>query len=90
MDNFDLKKYLAENKLNEIEGNSQTAVEWLFDQMDIDHWDALSDSVREEIFSKAKKMEKEQMKKMYEHAMWALADTGHGEGFEEYWNKNFK
>jgi len=86
MDNFDLRKYLAENKLNEIEGNSQTAIEWLEDQLDIRN---ASDGMIS-FFEQAKKMEKEQMKKMYEHAMWALADTGHGEGFEEYWNKNFK
>jgi hypothetical protein len=86
MDNFDLKKYLAENKLNEVEGKTQTAIEWLEEQLDIRN---KSDGMIWH-FNKAKEMEKEQMKKMYEHAMWALTDTGHGEDFEEYWNKNFK
>ena len=31
----------------------------------------------------------EDMKEAYEHAMWALADTGHGEGFEEYMKNKF-
>ncbi len=31
----------------------------------------------------------EDMKDAYEHAMWALADTGHGEGFEEYMKNKF-
>jgi len=63
----------------------QTAVEWLeiqlfkkqgkFNKSDIDQ---------------AKAMEKEQAQKMYEYAAWAMFYNGHGQTFEEYWNKNFK
>ena len=63
----------------------QTAVEWLeiqlfkkqgkFNKSDIDQ---------------AKAMEKEQSEKMYEYAAWAMFYNGHGETFDEYWNKNFK
>ena len=34
--------------------------------------------------------EKEQMEKCYEHAAFSLIDMGHGEGFDEYFEKTFK
>ena len=43
-----------------------------------------------EDFNRFLQMEKEQMREMYEHAMVSLLDTGHGEGFDEYYNKTFK
>ena len=41
------------------------------------------------VLNQAKEMEKEQSKKMYEYAAWAMFYNGHGETFDEYWNKNF-
>ena len=34
-------------------------------------------------------VETEQMKACYEYAMLALLETGHGESFEEYYNKTY-
>ncbi len=71
----------------------QTAVEWLVEQIEKD-----SDVIFyernlhpfEEYVKQAKAMEKEQAQKMYEYAAWAMFYNGHGQTFEEYWNKNFK
>ncbi len=62
----------------------QTAVEWLVEQ--------ITDSTMpaREAIKQAKAMEKEQAQKMYEYAAWAMFYNGHGQTFEEYWNKNFK
>jgi hypothetical protein len=62
----------------------QTAVEWLIEQ-----WPILESQIPERILEQAKEMEKEQSKKMYEYAAWAMFYNGHGETFDEYWNKNF-
>ena len=61
----------------------QTAVEWLVEQ--------ITDSTMpaREAIKQAKAMEKEQAQKMYEYAAWAMFYNGHGQTFEEYWNKNF-
>jgi hypothetical protein len=63
----------------------QTAVEWLFNNLNISGG---SDDMK--AFEQAKAMEKEQAQKMYEYAAWAMFYNGHGQTFEEYWNKNFK
>ncbi len=77
------------HKINNMENNKMTAVEWL--------WKALLDSGFKELenvegfYYQAKEMEKEINRKMYEHAMFALVDgNGHGETFDEYWNRTFK
>jgi hypothetical protein len=63
----------------------KTAVEWLEDIL----WSG-KDFDLNEVFNQAKEMEKEQMEKMYNHAMWALVDgNGHGESFEEHFNNTF-
>ena len=62
----------------------QTAVEWIEKQL-------IEGTMRPvEIIAIAKAMEKEQAQKMYEYAAWAMFYNGHGQTFEEYWNKNFK
>lgn len=63
----------------------QTAVEWLFDQLEFD--ESVSMDNIEEIFNQAKAMEKEQMEDIY---------IGHNqyndeyETFEQYYNETFK
>lgn len=40
---------------------------------------------------KYRQLEKEQMKKMYKHAMLAILDgNGHGQNFDEYYNETYK
>ena len=77
---------------------NKSAVEWFFGQSleltlqlskrRISHstWELEMVKISEQ----AKEMEKEQMEKMYNHAMWALVDgNGHGESFEEHFNNTF-
>lgn len=66
-------------------------------QMAIDHYKKLSEQGSNQAYVVAKfleenflAMEKEQSQKMYEYAAWAMFYNGHGQTFEEYWNKNFK
>lgn len=66
----------------------QTAVEWLIDQLQ-KHY-VKQDFQNTVVFEQAKAMEKEQCEKMYEYAAWAMFYNGHGDTFEEYWNKTFK
>lgn len=62
----------------------QTAVEWIEKQL-------IEGTMRPvEIIAIAKAMEKEQSEKIYEFASWERFHNGHGQTFEEYWNKNFK
>ncbi len=68
-----------------MENNKMTAVEWFAEQM------IANGKLTPELFEKAKEMEKEISRKMYEHAMFSLVDgNGHSEGFDEYWNRTFK
>ena len=62
----------------------QTAVDWLVEQICGDHTSEWQEQIEQ-----AKEMEKEQSQKMYEYAAWAMFYNGHGETFDEYWNKNF-
>lgn len=62
----------------------QTAVEWLVEQITDGTMPA------REAIQQAKAMEKEQSEKIYEFASWERFYNGHGQTFEEYWNKNFK
>ena len=74
----------------------QTAVEWYAEQaMQLEIQRArsiisISQMLNElsNILEQAKAMEKEQAQKMYEYAAWAMFYNGHGQTFEEYWNKN--
>jgi hypothetical protein len=38
---------------------------------------------------KAKEMEKQQLEQFYNHGQWAIIEHGHGESFEDYYNKSF-
>jgi hypothetical protein len=68
----------------------QTAVEWLENEFKEAHkMFGGIDTNWIKRFEQAKTMEKEQSKKMYEYAAWAMFYNGHGETFDEYWNKNF-
>ena len=69
----------------------QTAVEWLENEFKEAHkMFGGIDTNWIKRFEQAKTMEKEQSQKMYEYAAWAMFYNGHGQTFEEYWNKNFK
>jgi hypothetical protein len=62
MDNFDLKKYLVENKLSEEASSNQlSAVEWLEDQIKSEKY------IEDVDFSQAKAMEKEQIKNAFNY-----------------------
>jgi len=74
---------INENKMK------QTAVEWLEKELNLIEENKYTSYIELKI-KQAKAMEKEQAQKMYEYAAWAMFYNGHGETFEEYWNKNFK
>jgi hypothetical protein len=62
----------------------QTAVEWLEKICQDRGYFLMS-----EYFEQAKEMEKEQMGKCYNHGSLSLLDMGHGDSFEDYYNKNY-
>jgi hypothetical protein len=37
----------------------------------------------------AKEMEKQELEKFYNHGQWAIIDHGHGDTFEDYYNKTY-
>jgi flagellar biosynthesis regulator FlbT len=39
--------------------------------------------------TKAKQMEKQELEKFYNHGQWAIIDHGHGDTFEEYYNRTY-
>jgi hypothetical protein len=41
-------------------------------------------------FKEARTKEKRTLEKFYNHAIFAALDTGHGEGFEDYYQRIFK
>ena len=68
----------------------QTAVEFLVDEFKeklignkVPEW-------VEKIIQQAKAMEMNQLEKFYNHGMWAIIDTGHGDEFIDYYNETFK
>ena len=73
----------------------QTAVEWLIESIGYKHESGKTtitihpDCDVSDLVEQAKQMEYNQMSKMYNHAMLSLLDTGHGQGFEEYYNENY-
>jgi hypothetical protein len=73
-------------------GGQQTAVEWLVEELKKDSYQIIFGKTFAsiELIEQAKAMEREQLKKCYEHAMLALLETGHGESFEDYYNTTFK
>jgi len=76
----------------------QTAVEWFAKELKkrykrnnthltISEWAA---DMIDKLAVQAKEMEKEQLEKCYEHGNLALLETGHGDTFEQYYNKTYK
>ena len=39
--------------------------------------------------TKAKQMEKQELEKFYNHGQWAIIDHGHGDTFEDYYNRTY-
>ena len=69
MDKFDLKKYLTENKLNEVSNSNSSSVEWFADKIDDILEISSNDSERiKPILEQAKKMEKKQIIDAFEFA----------------------
>ena len=65
----------------------QTAVDFLREKLT---YVFVNDKSFNDLFEQAKAMEKEQAQKMYEFASWERFHNGHGQTFEQYWNKTFK
>ena len=63
-----------------------TAVEWLFDQLDISQ--GYESAIK--LLEQAKEMEKKQMKKAYNHERPNLLCYEKGTAFKEYYNETFK
>ncbi len=83
MDNFDLKKYLAEGKLNENKEQNTTAVEWLVKEANLlenNGWIL-------PLIKQAKEMEKQ---KMIEFAKECATESVPDAYFEETYNDMFK
>ena len=69
MDNFDLKKYLAEGRLNEEVNSGQgSAVEWLVEQLDnlIEYYPSQFEQVNK-AFEQAKSKEIENLKNAFNY-----------------------
>ena len=43
-----------------------------------------------ELLEQAKQMEKERLEQFYNHGQWAIIEHGHGDTFEDYYNRTFK
>ena len=75
---------MVNQNLNQNKMENQTAVEWLFEELDV-----VDSSISYELFEKAKQMEKQQIKDAFEQGEYT------GRGFEdltseEYYHINFK
>lgn len=76
----------------------QTAVEYLYETIDNELIDFLDNRIDLNELSVAmlkakaiaKQMEKEQMEKCYDHGTLAYLETGHGDLFEDYFNKIYE
>jgi hypothetical protein len=70
----------------------QTAVEWLADEMKCMGIIVPKESSEKllELMFKAKEMEKKKLEQFYNHGQWAIIEHGHGEMFEDYYNRTFK
>ena len=65
----------------------KTAVEWLEDEI---RWYISNDERLYDMFKKAQQMEKNQMKKAYNHERPNLLCYEKGTAFKEYYNETFK
>ena len=71
----------------------QTAVEWLYEEMDRGDWDSLPKSMKSEIFEQAKEMEKGQIIESYCKGcfdMWKDDGIVPRETSEQHYNKTYK
>ena len=67
-----------------MEGKKQTALNWLIEQ-----WPILESQLPPQLIEQAKEMEKQELDKFYNHGQWAIIDHGHGDTFEEYYNRTY-
>jgi hypothetical protein len=65
----------------------KTAVEWLEDEI---RWYISNDDRLYDMFKKAQQMEKNQMKRAYNHERPNLLCYEKGTAFKEYYNETFK
>jgi hypothetical protein len=75
----------------------QTAVEWHFNATteiynryiggEINHEGLLQNLLNS--WLQAKEMEKQELEKFYNHGQWAIIDHGHGDTFEDYYNRTY-
>lgn len=88
-----LKETLEEAAKNETkicinEREKQTAVEWLREIYDsCNNYEKFIANID---WEQAKEMEKEKLEQFYNHGQWAVIENGHGECFEDYYNRTFK
>ena len=68
----------------------KTAVEWLIEQIKKDPNLRLRGFDIDGIAEQAKEMEKKKLEQFYNHGQWAIIEHGHGEMFEDYYNRTFK
>jgi hypothetical protein len=61
----------------------QTAVKWLVERL------AENGILHSSDINQAKQMEKQELEKFYNHGQWAIIDHGHGDTFEDYYNKTY-
>ncbi len=58
---------------------------WLIEQ-----WPILESQLPQQLIEQAKEMEKQRLEQFYNHGQWAIIEHGHGDTFEDYYNKTFK
>jgi pyruvate dehydrogenase complex dehydrogenase (E1) component len=76
-----------------MEQVKQTAIDWFEYQLKDNlgnivinqNWQLL-----EGLIEQAKEMEKQRLEQFYNHGQWAIIEHGHGDTFEDYYNKTFK
>jgi hypothetical protein len=64
-----------------------TAIEWL---EKISNGGLVTKKHFNELLEQAKQMEKERLEQFYNHGQWAIIEHGHGDTFEDYYNRTFK
>jgi hypothetical protein len=52
--------------------------------------DFLESQLPQQLIEQAKEMEKQRLEQFYNHGQWAIIEHGHGDTFEDYYNKTFK
>jgi hypothetical protein len=71
-----------------------TAVEFAFEELNkwrIENFgEGALIGIPQEVLDKAKEMEKQRLEQFYNHGQWAIIEHGHGDTFEDYYNRTFK